>query len=189
MTKMTKSTKIKKILLYKKTKLSLPIFLSFLFIFLIFVITFPYYVAFASGIQVSPSKLEFNMALDGLMAKQIIVSNPTNQAQMFQVYAEDYPDLITAEPNDFALEPGGRKNVSIIVNSQKLPGSLKTQLAVLAGPLPGKKNLAVSAGVKIPLSISTNYPHMQPKVEQWFLIPLGLMTVAGIIIFRKLKKQ
>ncbi len=114
--------------------------------------------ALASGIGVSPSKLDLQAPAQ--TTGQLTVANPTADAQTFQIYAPDFPSAITVEPNDFALGPGGRKTVSIRVDAKRLSAEIQnragapfvTSLDVLARPL-DKKNLAVAAGVKIPLTV------------------------------------
>ena len=158
-------------------------FLSFLFIFLIFVIITGCSPAFASGIQVSPARLAFGPQGGQTPAQQITVTNPGQSAQRFQIYAEDYPDLIVAEPNDFALAPGGVKIVSVTVNSQRLPPGLQTKLDVIAGPLPGTELLTVSAGAKIPISLQTARAVKTSKPINW---PTLIFSLAALALFAHL---
>jgi hypothetical protein len=113
----------------------------------------PPLLAFASGIQVSPAKLEFWATSQQTLSEQLVVANPSPDAQAFQIYATDFPSAIVAEPNDFSLEPGGRRDIVVSVDMQKLQKNVNTKLAVITHPLGKNKNLAVATGVKIPLTI------------------------------------
>ncbi len=109
----------------------------------------------AAGIQVSPSRIDFVLETNKSMSKELIVANPTADVQIFEVYPDEFSEIIKANPASFTLEAGGRKIVTvtaypvIIENTSQI---LKTNLSVVGKPLI-ETRLQANTGVKIPLSI------------------------------------
>lgn len=144
----------------------------------------------ASGIQVSPAKLDFQITPGQPQPRQLVVANPTADVQTFQIYAQDYPSAITAEPNDFALEAGGRKEVAIYVDGKNLPVKVNSQLAIVARPLANSKNLSVATGVKVPLTITNEKQTKAPiKTNPIIILALLLLAISLALSLRHLKKH
>lgn len=129
----------------------------------------------AAGIEVSPEKLEFELAGESL-TKNLIVVNPTADVQIFEVYADDFQQVIDLKPQSFTLQAGERKNVAVTLQPQKMPAAvISTNLSVVGKPLADSK-VQVNTGVKIPLTVKTS----ASKAKN-FATPT-LFLLAGVII-------
>lgn len=109
----------------------------------------------AAGIQVSPSKIDFVLEVNKSAPKELIVVNPTADVQIFEVYPDEFPEIIKANPASFTLEAGGRKTVTVTAYptvTKNASQILKTNLSVVGKPLI-ETRLQANTGVKIPLSI------------------------------------
>ncbi len=141
--------------------------------------------ALASGIKVSPEKLQFETG-GKTQRKEIVVANPTADVQLFEVYADDFSKAITANPASFTLEAGNRKTVTITVDPSKLgSGITTTNLSVVGKPLTDSR-VQINTGVKIPITISAHQP--------WYrkiILPIGILVIAIAVAanFYKSRKQ
>ncbi len=113
----------------------------------------------AAGIQVSPSKMDFTVEIgDEVVVKEIVVVNPTADVQVFEVYPDEFSEIIKANPASFTLEAGARKTVMVEVDPADIEGPSKiiqTNFSVLGKPLV-KSRLQTNTGVKVPMSITIN---------------------------------
>ena len=144
--------------------------------------------AAAAGIQVSPSKLRLEAGAGRPTATQLVVSNPTADVQLFEVYPDDFAEVITAEPASFTLEAGTQKSVKIAVDSKKLKNDeiRTTNISVLAKPL-AESRFQANSGVKIPLTITVIKPSSKLPSIRWaeYLSLITLATaIAGYTILR-----
>jgi len=111
---------------------------------------------FAAGIQASPARLDFSASQGRPASQNIIVVNPTADVQIFEVYSDDFTDIIKAQPQSFTLQSGESKTVKLTVTpslAQAEGQKLSTNLSVVAKPL-ADNQFSVGTGVKIPLSIT-----------------------------------
>jgi len=109
----------------------------------------------AAGIQVSPSSLKFEIRAGEEAEKEIVVVNPAADVQIFEIFADEFSDLVKINVSSFTLEPNSKKTVSIKIDSKsknKNPGIYKTHLSVIAKPLLDSRFQA-NTGVKIPVLI------------------------------------
>ena len=129
----------------------------------------PFPMVIAAGLQVSPAKLDFTVNNKSQTSQTITVVNPTTDVQVFEVYADDFANVIKAQPESFTLESGTRKTVKISVDGQNLKTnqSLATNLSVVGKPLADNK-FSVGAGAKIPITI-TPAASAKPKTPYWVL--------------------
>jgi len=137
----------------------------------------------ASGIKVDPSKLEIAAKANEQVSKEMMVTNPTSDVQLFKVYADDFSDIIKANPASFTLEAGEEKKVVIIIRysgDQKASGILKTNLSVVARSLAETK-FETNAGVKIPVSITVleSDPAKQISKSEYYAYVLVVSLAAG----------
>ena len=97
--------------------------------------------ASASGLSVSPARLDFELSGNTNVAKNIVVANPTADVMIFEVYADEFQDTIIVNPESFTLESGGRKEVSVSIDSEKLKQAqtIATSLSVVGKPLAQNK--------------------------------------------------
>ena len=137
-------------------------------------------ICFASGIQVSPARLDFSLADGKPSAQTITIVNPTADVQVFEVYTDDFQDAIKAMPASFTLESGARKTVSLTVDAPALHqdnAKLSTSLSVVGKPLADNK-FSVGTGVKIPLTISLTSLPQKSNFILWLYLALGSIIVA-----------
>ena len=139
--------------------------------------------ALATGIQVLPDHLNFPV---GQTTQQVTVANPTASPQTFQIYAEDFASAIAANPNDFAIQPGGRRDVTVTLDPAKLPAGGQTSLDVLAKPVTAESggSLDVATGVKIPLTFALQTRDRASIPNDWLpAITLGLAIILVLLYF------
>jgi len=141
--------------------------------------------ALASGLSVSPARLDFSLIDDNQAQKTITVANPTADVMVFEAYPDEFADIISAYPESFTLEAGGRKEVWINIDASKIKESvnLSTNLSVISKPLAENK-VNVGAGAKIPVTISTNPPIKQQNLNTQYY---GLVILGGLIILLLLR--
>lgn len=170
---------------------------NFLILVLVLIL-FPF-LSQAAGIQISPSKIDFVLEADKLASKELIVANPTADIQIFEVYPDEFSEIIKTNPASFTLEAGERKVVTVTARSsakENISQVLKTNLSVVSKPLV-ETRLQANTGVKIPLSIVMediivkNESHIiSPKLFYAILIvvALGFGSITHFI-FKKNKRQ
>ena len=170
------------------------------FIFIFTLILLPV-LSQAAGIQVSPSKIDFVLEIgDESVSKELIVANPTADIQIFEVYPDEFSEIIKTNPASFTLEAGERKVVTVtvysIVTTENISQILKTNLSVVGKPLI-ETRLQANTGVKIPLSIVTKDIIIEnesnvisPKLFYTILIiiALGFGSITHLI-FKKNKRR
>lgn len=136
--------------------------------------------ASAAGVQISPSRLEFNITGDKPVSKEIAVANPTADVQLYEIYADDFTGSITAFPKSFTLESGGRKTIGITINPAGLKSIngqlLSTNLSIVGKPL-ADAGISVGTGVKLPLTIS-----MAALKNQNWSVPTAFAAGAVLIL-------
>lgn len=121
----------------------------------------------AAGIQVSPSKIDFILEANKSAFQELIVANPTVDVQVFEVYVDEFSEIIKANPASFTLEAGERKVVIItahFTDIENVSQILKTNLSVVSKPLV-ETRLQANTGVKIPLSVSVIVEHITMESE------------------------
>ncbi|MCK5466711.1 hypothetical protein KAI56_04445 [Candidatus Parcubacteria bacterium] len=155
----------------------------------------------AAGIQVSPSKIDFVLRANESASKELIVANPTADVQIFEVYPDEFLEIIKVSPISFTLEAGGRKIVTVTAHfamPENNPQILKTNLSVVGKPLI-ETRLQANTGVKIPLSISMepiiieNKSNKRISPELFYAIlvaiALGLGFITQLVIKRNKKRN
>ena len=152
----------------------------------ILLLSFAAYVS-ASGVKVSPSKLEISAKTSAPVTAKITVINPTDDIHVFKVYPDDFLDIIKISPASFTLEAGEKKEITVTIKSsgeQKISEALNTNISVIAKPLAETK-FQTNAGVKIPLSILISASdNSEKKLNPAFYIILAIMLFGlGKIIF------
>lgn len=140
----------------------------------------------AAGIQVSPSSLDFVVATNKPVTHEIVVANPTADAQLYQVYADDFTSALTVFPESFTLEAGGRKTVQIAITPTALKQNnsqlLSTTLSITSQPLASGK-LSVGTGVKLPITVSSKFVANKNWLVWAGLAVLTLLASAAAGIF------
>lgn len=163
----------------------------------------------ASGLSVSPARLDFEVNDETKASKSLIVSNPTADVLIFEIYADEFAGIISAKPESFTLEAGGRKEVVINANAKNItnsPSSLfgqpfgpelmvegrggkggvvSTNISVVGKALAeGKINLASGAKIPITITISPSVA-AKPFYAQYSLIILLVLTICLLLARKK----
>ena len=156
---------------------------TLILIFALFTIPTP---TFATGLSVSPARLDFVLTNNHQAQKTITVINPTADVMVFEVYADEFAEIIGANPESFTLESGARKEVNIIINAKNFneSQSISTNISVVGKALAESK-VNVATGAKIPITISI-YPGVaRPN----FFIQYGIIILAALVIILLLIRQ
>lgn len=148
-------------------------------------------VTLASGISVSPAKLELAVQAGTTISEALTVTNPTADVQLFEIYADDFTDMFAFNPATFTLEAGARKTVQMTVNPRqsRLSDSsvLSTTLSVVSKPLADSRFQA-NTGVKIPASITLNQTNKKPIPYQ-IGIALASLAVAAYLSLHRIDRR
>lgn len=127
-----------------------------LILVLTLVLTIPL-TAYTIGVEVKPSKLNLETKLGKAISRQITIINPTPQTQNFEVYTDNYKQIIEIKPSVFTLEPSQKRMVVVSVRPiQRLlqdEKNIQTNISVVAVP-EGNSDLKTGAGVKIPVMLN-----------------------------------
>jgi len=132
----------------------------------VFVLLFPI-LSQAAGIQVSPSRMDFAVEVNKTESKELVVLNPTADVQIFEVYPDEFSEIIKANPASFVLEAGARKTVTVTVkpftkgNTSRI---LSTNLSVVGKPF-AEARLQANTGVKIPITITAAAKKIAARAE------------------------
>jgi hypothetical protein len=142
-------------------------------------------IVLASGAQVKPSKINFDVAGD-TFETFLTVFNPSSEVQLFEVYPDDFENSIMINPKSFTLEAGENKKVKITATLDEniQDSQISTNISVISKPL-SESDFSVGAGIKIPINISfkeiakTNYTY-------YFITPLMvLFLMCSYLIWKK----
>lgn len=109
-------------------------------------------VALATGIEATPAKLEITAPTNQSGLAEIVVANPTVDVQMFEVYPDDFGDIIEITPASFVLEAGARKIVTVVVKPNREETIRGTSISIVGKPL-AESRFTAGTGIKIPLSL------------------------------------
>lgn len=152
---------------------------------------------YAAGLQVSPSKLNLIATSSKITQAKIRVMNPNPDVQLFEIFADNFPDGFVILPQSFTLEAGEGRVVEIQIDAKKLkkysPDAVFSgQISVISKPLKNE-GMDIGAGVKIPFEIVLKTDGLG-NATAWFLqfLLLGFAAAVGgfaIIFFLKRKKR
>lgn len=140
----------------------------------------------ASGIQVSPPELNFELTNSLEEIKYLQVVNPSENVQIFEIYPDGFESIFKISPRSFTLEAGASKKVGvkIIFEPNEKQSILQTKLSVLAKPL-SDSQIAANAGVKIPVTLSfTKDAKQKNQINTWIIIAISGL-VFFIVLFQK----
>ncbi|MEK7496887.1 MAG: hypothetical protein AAB657_03210 [Patescibacteria group bacterium] len=136
----------------------------------------------AAGIEVTPSKLKVELGASGGQY-QFQIKNPSRQVQVFEVYPDDFTDIISVSPESFTLEAGASRSIVLDIKPKGEARALQTNLSVVAKNLVGQ-NFPAQAGLKIPLNISfAGAPEIISTIDLNTAIYLGVgLVIIGLAI-------
>ena len=140
--------------------------------------------ALAVGIEVRPAKLELTSEQP---SNYLTVTNPTADVIIYEVYADDFGDLLEINPTSFTLEAGASRQVSITLSDKpeaKSGSLLSTNLSILQKALADSR-LQAQVGLKITLTINLvaeqakdKYPGQTQII--WLSVLAGALLIFGL---------
>lgn len=138
-----------------------------------------------SGIAVSPAKLELTVEAQTKFPEALAVTNPTADVLLFEVYPDEFNDLIKLDPATFIIEAGGKQYIAITFDPDQLPDRssslLTTNISVVSKPLLDSRFQA-NTGVKIPITLS--YPYQKPRsLEAWLIFSISLAILLTLKLY------
>lgn len=160
-------------------------------IFIIFFFIYSFKLSFASGILVSPEKLTINTNINSIKKQIITIANPTSDIQLFEIYPDEFSENIKLLPSSFTLEAGARKTVEATFfsnNKQKSGFVINTNISIITRPLTDNK-LNVSAGIKIPTTVSFTLQNQQKNFKLHYLIFLVPIILTILFYFLRSKNK
>lgn len=134
----------------------------------------------AAGIGVAPKELEVTQNSYAAAYAEVYVHNTGENAAVYVVQADDWSQLILANPERFRLEPGESRSVELTFGQLPI-GVHQTAISVIADDL-GDPSLP-KTGVKIPLKmtierLSGSQIRLFPIVIGFLLVALALFLLA-----------
>lgn len=153
----------------------------------------------AITLKVSPAEINIKASPGFLIEKEMVVSNPGDNAAIFEVYTDSFSEWIKIKPASFNLESGASKRVNIAVKNRE-EGLFSTNISVLARPL-GEKQFKTNSGVKIPLTVSVSHQGadvflaslfnmLEKKISVWYLfLALAAVSIFWLALFLRRRKR
>ncbi len=150
-------------------------------IFIISLLLAPQFVL-AAGIEVKPSKLNVELGAGGGQYN-LEIKNPSKQVQVFEVYPDDFADIISVSLESFTLEAGATRSVVLDIKPKGESRALQTNLSVVAKNLVGQ-NFPAQAGLKIPVNISfAGIPQVEKVINLLTAAYFGVgLLVVGFLL-------
>ena len=143
----------------------------------------------AAGLEVTPAKLELRASPKESATKSITISNPTADVLLFDVFPDDFADIISVSPKSFTLESGAKQTVKVLIAPPRSNRIITTNLSILAKPLSDSK-FQTNAGVKIPISV-TVAASRTVSVYFWIIVAAAAIITAetALYIISKRRKK
>ena len=108
--------------------------------------------ASAVGLSVFPDEIKISSAAGEPVAGKLKIKNPSGEVSVFEVYPDDFGEIVKIIPASFILESGQEKEISVRAAARE-KGILKTNISVIATPV-ASSSFNTGNGVKIPLEIT-----------------------------------
>ncbi len=108
----------------------------------------------AIGLSVTPPELVVGARRGEEIVERIVVSNPSNEVALFEVYPDEFELLVKVMPASFVLESGEEKNVFVRIEPRQA-GQFVTAVSIVAYPL-SQGNFNAASGVKVPVRITVS---------------------------------
>jgi hypothetical protein len=146
----------------------------------------------ATGVGVSPHRLEVEVNPAGLVSSSISVVNTSDEESLYQVYieGEDLSSWFHISPWEFGLDPGRCQDVQIDISPPAMAsGEYKTNVCVVG--LVHNSDLKVGCGVKVPISIRILPSGLLGKVSGTSLMVIIVFVatpLAAVVFYRKRRK-
>jgi len=143
----------------------------------------------AMGVGLSPTSLDLIVGNDGLARAELTISNPSQEAGLFTVAADDYADWFIFQPSELRLDPQSQQKVKVLVKPNQT-GRYASNLSILAYPL-DTRSFKAASGVKVPFNLTVQ---VLPSLVWHYYLGWGLLLLAaigagGLIYYHQSKKS
>ena len=148
-------------------------------------------IAQAVGVSVTPSKILLNAQVNQPIKTQISIKNPSGVVGIYDVYPDEYLDIIKITPSSFTLEAGEFKTVELAIKPQTSE-IFTTNISIVAQPL-SPRDFQANSGLKVPLEVRVS--ESTQKSVSWFRfltftnIILGIDVILALILLGALLKK
>lgn len=105
------------------------------------------------GIGAAPAELELSLEAGKSKVERLVIQNPSSAVSLFDIYPDEFPDIIRVIPSSFVLESGKEREVTVRVNPKKA-GIIQTALSIVSKPL-SENEFGANAGVKVPIVVTS----------------------------------
>ncbi len=143
----------------------------------------------AIALKVQPAEIEVQASPGELSKQELQVTNPDSNIALFEVYPDNFSDIIKVSPESFILESGKSQKVSLEIKAKET-GIFSTNISIVAKPMAGQKFKA-NSGVKIPIQVSSVNKNPQNfsaflagfwQLKFWPLVIVSLVLVTAILV-------
>jgi hypothetical protein len=132
----------------------------------------------ASGVGVTPGKLEFSVRPGGKSTQDLQVFNQSDQISKFQLYVEGFDETwFEISPAEFTLNPHEIKTVQVAFTPSITAAPENTTIQLCIVSLPQDADLRIGTGIKLKTTVTiTELPIM---TIQWWIVSTA---IAGIVV-------
>jgi hypothetical protein len=151
----------------------------------------------ASGIGVTPGRLELEAYPLMKASESVVVINTSGEQGLCQVYVEgEVGEWLSISPGEFILEPGDSQVVEVAV-TPPLGARGDYEATICAVSLMPASELKVGCGVKIPLHILVGLAPPIGRIAEfaagsplvWLIIAVVLAIAIPLIVRRRRKRR
>lgn len=143
--------------------------------------------AYASGLSVTPSKVEHTLSAGEETVITLTIANPTQDVSLVEVYADDFERNISPEVSSFTLEAHEDRLVDVTVLFNDA-GTYSTYISVVTKAL-GDRSFNARSGIKIPVDVTVTEGSVVD--HNWVLY--GIITfdvvLLGVLIWLIVRKH
>jgi len=107
----------------------------------------------AVGVAVYPAEVSIEAAIGEQTTTRLKVSNPSSDVAVFEVYPDEFDQLIKISPSSFTLESSEERQVIITVTPRE-SGRLHTAISVVGRPM-ASSAFQAGSGAKVPFTINS----------------------------------
>jgi hypothetical protein len=132
----------------------------------------------ALGISAIPSKVLVTSTVHQPEYKALTLKNPSQEAAIFDVFIEDFQEIVRVEPRNFLLESNQKKTVQVVVLPQEA-GVFSTDISVVARSL-SAQSFKGGTGLKIPLVIQAEEASSQ-KNWSWYIVAIDIILGVALL--------
>gem|GEM_PF-5590048 len=145
----------------------------------------------ATGVGVSPHRLEVEVNPAGLVSSSISVVNTSDEESLYQVYIEeeDLSSWFQITPWEFVLDPGICQEVQIDISPPAMAsGEYATKVCVVG--LVHNSELTIGCGVKVPVSLRILPSGLPGKFSSiTLLVIVFIATPLAVVFFMRRRRK